>query len=96
MCIQPVDQLLVHPQPPEGVLGCMDVQVDESGDDQPISVIVAGDPAPCLREGFKYAGAFPVFTHHIPALHGAYLLLTFTIADLPSDRKSFHLALSLL
>ena len=96
MGIQPVDQFLIHPQSPERVLGCMDMQVNQSRNDQPVAVIMTWDPAPFFRKRFKYSDASSVFAHNVTMLDGADCLLIFTIADLSSDRKSFHVVLSLL
>ena len=67
--VQPVEQLEVHAQRPEGILRRVQVQVDEAGDDQPVLAILDGDPPEPLGQLGKDAGGFPLFADEVALRH---------------------------
>lgn len=67
--IQPVEQLEVHAQRPEGILGRVQVQVDEAGDDQPVPAVLDGNPLEPLGQLGKNAGGLPFLADEVAFRH---------------------------
>lgn len=67
--IQPVEQLEVHAQRPEGILGRVQVQVDEAGDDQPVPAVLDGNPLELLGQLGKNAGGLPFLADEVAFRH---------------------------
>ena len=88
--IQPVQQLHVHSQSPEGKLRRMDMQVGDAGDDQPVAVIHQRQRGKTLRERLKHAGTAAVNADKPAVRYNADMVGIFAVTEVPAKDIVLH------
>ena len=83
MGLQPVQQLQVHAQPPEGVLRCVDVEVGEAGDDEPAAPVLHRQAPVGLGQDLIDTGGHAVHRDQEAVPHGLQVPGVPAVAEVP-------------
>ena len=88
--VQPVQQLQVHPQTPIGKLGPVEVEIHQSGEDEPVPEVQKGQVPVGFREDRKGALAKPLCADQKSIGNTPVAIGTSTEEKLPFTYKIFH------
>ena len=69
-CVQPVQKLQIHMCSPEAVLGRVEMEIGETGNDEGVSGVCTGDSPEPFRKFSVNACAFTVLADHISIFFG--------------------------
>ena len=88
--LQPVEQLVIHPEPPVGVLRRVDVQVGHAGHDKHTAVIENSQTLIYVGDSAENPAAYPVLAYDIAVLKGQQLVLIPAVADISLYDEAVH------
>ena len=88
--VQPVQQLHVHAQTPEGKLGRVEMEVRQAGNDESVTVVRQREVDITLRQRFKHTGTAALLADKIALGHQADAVAALAPAEVAPNDKITH------
>ena len=90
MGVEPVEQLHVHPKPPEGKLRRMEMEVDESRDDEPVSKVLHRHGGIRRRKRRKDTLTPPILANQIVMFQNPKMIPVNAVTNMSLEHKGVH------